>query len=86
MKVIVLRKDNKAAANKVLPKAGERGFYVTIVLNQTLVFQINSCGERPRLMHVPNVRVYCPTALHTEKHSKKKKLDSVTAVLQKKRV
>jgi len=31
-----------AAGNKVLPKAGVTYFYDTFVLNQTLVFQINS--------------------------------------------
>jgi hypothetical protein len=41
-------------ANKVLPKAGVTGFYDTFVLNQTLVFQINSSAEMPRLRQYPN--------------------------------
>jgi hypothetical protein len=41
-------------ANKVLPKAGVTGFYDTFVLNRTLVFQINSSAETPRLRQYPN--------------------------------
>jgi hypothetical protein len=41
-------------ANKVLPKAGVKGTYDTFVLNRTLVFQINSCAETPRLRQYPN--------------------------------
>jgi hypothetical protein len=41
-------------ANKVLPKAGVTGFYDTFVLNRTLVFQINSSAESPRLRQYPN--------------------------------
>jgi len=44
-----LRSDSRAAGNKVLPKAGVTCFYGTFVLNQTLVFQINSSAENPRL-------------------------------------
>jgi hypothetical protein len=41
-------------ANKVLPKAGVTGFYDTFVLNRTIVFQINSSAETPRLRQYPN--------------------------------
>jgi len=41
-------------ANKVLPKAGVTGFYDTFVLDQTLVFQIKSSAETPRLRQYPN--------------------------------
>jgi hypothetical protein len=41
-------------ANKVLPKAGVSGFYDTFVLNRTIVFQINSSAETPRLRQYPN--------------------------------
>ncbi len=41
-------------ANKVLPKAGVKCFYDTFVLNRTLVFQINSSAETPRLRQYPN--------------------------------
>ena len=41
-------------ANKVLPKAGVTCFYDTFVLNRTLVFQINSSAETPRLRQYPN--------------------------------
>jgi len=41
-------------ANKVLPKAGVTNFYDTFVLNRTLVFQINSSAETPRLRQYPN--------------------------------
>ena len=47
-------KDRKAAGNKVLPKAGVTNFYDTFVLNRTLVFQINSSAETPRLRQYPN--------------------------------
>jgi len=40
--------------NKVLPKAGVTDFYDTFVLNRTLVFQINSSTETPRLRQYPN--------------------------------
>jgi len=40
--------------NKVLPKAGVTNFYDTFVLNRTLVFQINSSAEMPRLRQYPN--------------------------------
>jgi hypothetical protein len=40
--------------NKVLPKAGVSGFHDTFVLNRTLVFQINSSAETPRLRQYPN--------------------------------
>jgi hypothetical protein len=43
----------RASANKVLPKAGVTGFYDTYVLDQTLVFQINSSTETPRLRQYP---------------------------------
>lgn len=41
-------------ANKVLPKAGVTSFYDTFVLNRTLVFQINSSAETPRLRQYQN--------------------------------
>lgn len=41
-------------ANKVLPKAGVTGYYDTFVLSRTLVFQINSSAETPRLRQYPN--------------------------------
>ena len=41
-------------ANKVLPKAGVTCYYDTFVLNRTLVFQINSSAETPRLRQYPN--------------------------------
>ena len=41
-------------ANKVLPKAGVTNFYDSFVLNRTLVFQINSSAETPRLRQYPN--------------------------------
>jgi hypothetical protein len=44
----------RASANKVLPKAGVSSFYDTFVLNQTLVFHINSSAETPRLRQYPN--------------------------------
>lgn len=34
-------------ANKVFPKAGLTNFYDNIVLNRTLVFQINSFAKTP---------------------------------------
>jgi len=40
--------------NKVLPKAGVTCFYDTFMLNRTLVFQINSSAETPRLRQYPN--------------------------------
>lgn len=40
--------------NKVLPKAGVTCFYDTFMLNRTLVFQINSSAEKPRLRQYPN--------------------------------
>jgi hypothetical protein len=40
-------------ANMVLPKAGVTCFYDTFVLNRTLVFQINSSAEMPRLRQYP---------------------------------
>ena len=43
------------AANKVLPKAGVKCSYDTFVLNRTLVFQINSSAETPRLRQYPTV-------------------------------
>jgi hypothetical protein len=46
-------------ANKVLPKAGVTGFYDTFVLNRTLVFQINSSAETPRLRQYPNRYQQC---------------------------
>ncbi|HET8962504.1 MAG TPA: hypothetical protein VFM99_01305 [Chitinophagales bacterium] len=42
------------AHNKGLPKAGVTNFYDTFVLNRTLVFQINSSAETPRLRQAPN--------------------------------
>ncbi|MBV6480054.1 MAG: hypothetical protein HGGPFJEG_02868 [Ignavibacteria bacterium] len=41
-------------ANKVLPKAGVTNFYETFVLYSTLVFQINSSAEMPRLRQYQN--------------------------------
>jgi len=45
--------DRRPAGNKVLPKAGVTGFYDTLVLNRTLVFQINGSAENPRLRQYP---------------------------------
>ena len=42
------------AGNKVLPKAGVTNFYETFVLYSTLVFQMNSSAETPRLRQYPN--------------------------------
>lgn len=42
------------AHNKGLPKAGVTSYYDNFVLNQTLVFQINSSAEMPRLRQAPN--------------------------------
>lgn len=57
-KCVRIRDDNalkdRAAANKVLPKAGLTCFYDTFVLNRTLAFQINSSAEMPRLRQYPN--------------------------------
>ncbi len=50
----LLRTDRRATDNKVLPKAGVTCFYDTLVLNRTLVFQINSSAETPRLRQYPN--------------------------------
>lgn len=47
------RKESRTA-NKVLPKAGVTNFYETFVLYSTLVFQINSSAEMPRLRQYPN--------------------------------
>jgi len=41
-------------ANTVLPKAGVTNFYETFVLDSTLVFQMNSSAETPRLRQYPN--------------------------------
>jgi hypothetical protein len=41
-------------ANKVLPKAGANGFDWTFVQGSTLVFQMNSSAETPRLRQYPN--------------------------------
>jgi hypothetical protein len=46
-------RERRAAHNKVLPKAGVMCFYDTFVLNRTLVFQINSSAEMPRLRQYP---------------------------------
>ncbi len=48
------RTDRTPAGNKVLPKAGVTNFYDTFVHNRTLVFQINSSAETPRLRQYPN--------------------------------
>jgi len=40
-------------ANKVLPKAGLNGFDWAFVQGSTLVFQINSGAETPRLRQYP---------------------------------
>jgi hypothetical protein len=48
------RTDRRPTANKVLPKAGVTCFYDTFVLNRTLVFQIKSSAEKPRLRQFPN--------------------------------
>jgi len=50
------RKTNSrnTAGNKVLPKAGVTNIYETFVLYSTLVFQINSSAETPRLRQYPN--------------------------------
>lgn len=46
--------DRRATDNKGLPKAGVTSFYDTLVLNRTLVFQINGSAEMPRLRQAPN--------------------------------
>lgn len=40
--------ENRAASNKGLLKVGGTGFYDSFVLNQTLVFQMNSSAETSR--------------------------------------
>ncbi len=47
-------KVKQRTANKVLPKAGVTNFYETFVLYSTLVFQMNSSAEKPRLRQYPN--------------------------------
>ena len=47
-------KEKQRTANKVLPKAGVTNIYETFVLYSTLVFQINSSAETPRLRQYPN--------------------------------
>lgn len=47
------------AHNKVLPQAGLKCSYETFVLNRTLVFQINSSAEAPRLRQYPNRYSQC---------------------------
>jgi hypothetical protein len=42
------------AHNKGLPKAGVTGFYDTLVLKRTLVFQMRGSAEMPRLRQAPN--------------------------------
>jgi len=54
LEAVVLRGNSRAAGNKVLPKAGVTGFYDTFVLNRTLVFQIYTSAEMPRLRQYPN--------------------------------
>ena len=46
---------NKRTANKVLPKAGVMCYYDSLVLTQTLVCQIPSSADMPRLRQYPNV-------------------------------
>jgi len=47
-------KNRTTAHNKVLPTAGVTSFYDSFVLNRTLVFQINSSAEMPRLRQYQN--------------------------------
>ena len=47
------RIDRTPAGNKVLPKAGVTNFYEIFVLYSTLIFQINSSAETPRLRQYP---------------------------------
>jgi len=49
-----MTKEKERTANKVLPKAGVTNFYETFVLYSTLVFQMNSSAETPRLRQYPN--------------------------------
>ena len=42
------------AHNKGLPKAGVTSFYDSLVLNRTLVFQMNGSAKTPRLRQAPN--------------------------------
>lgn len=52
---ITFRKNqDKASANKMLPKAGVTSFYDTFALTRTLVFQINCSAKMPRLRQYPN--------------------------------
>ncbi|MBL1123366.1 MAG: hypothetical protein D8M26_10780 [Ignavibacteriae bacterium] len=50
----ILKRSIKPTANKVLPKAGVTNFDETFVLNRTVVFQMNSSAETPRLRQYPN--------------------------------
>lgn len=52
------------AHNKGLPKAGVKSFYDSLVLNQTLVFQMNGSAEMPRLRQAPKRYGQCrPTTV-----------------------
>ena len=43
----------KAAANKVLPKAGQNGFDWTFVQGSIFVLRLNFCAKNPRLRQYP---------------------------------
>lgn len=60
-----MTKNKTTAHNKVLPKAGVTCFYDTFVLNQTLVFQVNSSAEIPRLRKATNryAQLFSPTII-----------------------
>ncbi len=44
---------NRAAGNKVLPKAGLNGFDWAFVQGSTFVLQLNFCTKNPRLRQYP---------------------------------
>ena len=46
--------DNRAAGNKVLPKAGLNGFDWAFVQSSTFVFLLNFSAKFPRLRQYPN--------------------------------
>lgn len=49
VKLLTNGQKSRAAANKGLPKVGVQCFYDILLLNRTLVFQMNSSAEKPRL-------------------------------------
>ena len=60
--------ERRASGNKVLPKAGVTNFYDTLVLNRTLVFQMNGSAETPRLRQYPNRKQQPIGRHHFHKH------------------